>query len=81
VPAAAPEGEATLGPQSARPRAFRTFACAVPVLLTVAYFVALEVTTGIAWSRHLWMGVIVFAGAVGWLLSYLVLPPRIAAPE
>jgi hypothetical protein len=27
---------------------------------------------------HLWLGVVVFAGVIGWLLSYLVLPPRVA---
>jgi hypothetical protein len=68
---------AWLSPHGARPGAFRTFAGEVPVVLTVEYFVALERTTGIAWSKHLWMGVIVFAGAVGWLLSYLVLPPNL----
>jgi hypothetical protein len=30
------------------------------------------------WSTHLWLGVIVFVAALGWLLSYLVLPPHVA---
>jgi hypothetical protein len=67
-----------LRPAVSRPHAFRTFACAVPVGVTVAYFAALAVTAGIAWSTHLWVGTVVFAGAVGWLLSYLILPPRLA---
>ena len=68
-----------LRPSPARPAAFRWFALAVPALLHVAYFAALAVTVGIGYSPHLWMGVVVFAGVVGWLLSYLVLPPRGAA--
>jgi hypothetical protein len=28
------------------------------------------------WSVHLWTGAIVLAGLVGWLLSYLILPPQ-----
>jgi len=67
---------AALRPSVSRPAAFRWFALAVPALLHVAYFAALAVTVGIGYSPHLWMGVIVFAGVVGWLLSYLVLPPR-----
>jgi len=69
---------AVMRPEVSRPRAFRTFACALPAGLTVAYFVALAASTGIAWSTHLWVGVSVFAGVVGWLLSYLILPPRLA---
>jgi hypothetical protein len=68
---------AVLRPAPSRPRAFRAFACAAPVGLAVAYFAALAVTTGIAWSTHLWVGTVVFAGVVGWLLSYLILPPRL----
>lgn len=30
---------------------------------------------GIGWSVQLWMGTTLVAGAVGWLLSYLVMPP------
>ena len=67
-----------LRPSPARPAAFRWFAIGVPVLLYAGYFAALAVTVGIGYSPHLWMGVVVFAGAVGWLLSYLLLPPRAA---
>jgi hypothetical protein len=68
---------AALHPGPSRPRAFRTFACALAALPTVGYFAALAVTSGIAWSTHLWVGTIVFSGIAGWLLSYLVLPPRL----
>jgi hypothetical protein len=67
---------AALRPSASRPAAFRWFALGVPALLHGAYFGALAVTAGIGYSPHLWMGVVVFSGVVGWLLSYLVLPPR-----
>jgi len=67
---------AALRPSARRPAAFRWFALGVPTLLHAAYFAALALTAGIGYSPHLWMGVVVFSGVVGWLLSYLVLPPR-----
>jgi hypothetical protein len=66
-----------LRPAADRPVAFRVFSFAVPVLLTGVYFAGLGLTTGIAWSPHLWLGTVVFCGIVGWLLSYLPLPPRL----
>ncbi len=66
-----------LRPAADRAGAFRLYAFAVPVLLTGAYFAGLGLTTGIAWSPHLWLGTVVFCGIVGWLLSYLALPPRL----
>jgi hypothetical protein len=54
----------------------RLVAFAVPAVFYAAYFVALAVSDGIGWTIHLWAGSIVLAGAVGWLLSYLVTPPR-----
>lgn len=69
---------ALLRPSPGRPVAFRTFAFLLPALLHVAYFAALHLTTGIGWTVHLWLGVIVFSGAIGWLVSYLVLPPRLS---
>ncbi len=43
----------------------------------VGYFVALAMTEGISWSIHLWTGSIGLAGLTGWLLSYLLMPPRL----
>ncbi len=40
------------------------------------YFVSLLLTDGIWWSAHLWLGSIVLCGFVGWLVSYLVMPPH-----
>ena len=65
-----------LTPSVARPVEFRAFATLVPALLYGGYFAALAITHGIGYSPHLWMGVVVFAGVIGWLLSYLALPPR-----
>jgi hypothetical protein len=67
---------AALRPSPSRPGAFRVFAAVVATLPTAAYFTMLAATTGIAWSTHLWLGVVVFAAAVGWLLSYLLLAPH-----
>ncbi len=66
-----------LRPRADRPFAFRLYAGGVPVLLAGAYFAGLAGTAGIGWSPHLWMGTVVFCGIVGWLLSYLALPPRL----
>jgi hypothetical protein len=72
---------AALRPAPSRPAAFRWFAIGVPALLYVGYFAALAATVGIGYSPHLWMGVVVFAGVAGWLLSYLVLPPPAGGRE
>ena len=67
---------AALRASAARPGALRWFAGLLPVLLQAAYFAALGVTSGVRYTAHLWIGLVVFAGVIGWLLSYLVLPPR-----
>jgi hypothetical protein len=69
---------AVLRPSDARPAAFRSFAFALPAILCVGYFAALALTAGLSWSTHLWTGTIVFSGIEGWLLSYVVMPPRVA---
>jgi hypothetical protein len=67
---------ARLRPAAARPAAWRLFTFAVPAALYLCYFLALGLTEGIAWSVHLWAGSIVLAGIAGWLLGYLLVPPR-----
>jgi hypothetical protein len=67
-----------LQPDARRPRAYRTFAGLMPVTLTALYFAALAATSGIAWSTHVWVGVVIFSGVAGWLLSYLILSPQVA---
>jgi len=74
---------AVLRPSVERPVAWRWFAFAVPVVLHLLYFASLALTEGLWWTAHVWLGTVLFTGVAGWLLSYLVLPPRVreAAPE
>jgi hypothetical protein len=65
---------AALRPAPDRPRAMRIFACAVPAILYLCYFIGLTQATRIVWSIHLWAGSIVMAGFVGFLLSLLATP-------
>jgi hypothetical protein len=65
-----------LQPTPVRPWAFRLFAFVIPVLFYLCYFAALRLMQGWQWSVHLWTGVIVLAGLVGRLLSYMTLPPQ-----
>lgn len=61
-------------PSPARPRAFRLFAFGVPAVHYALYFLAIELTAGIAWVVHIWAGAIVLAGFAGLLLSYAMVP-------
>jgi hypothetical protein len=71
-----------LQPSPTRPGAWRLFAFAVPAIFYALYFLTLKLTEGIWWSVHLWTGAIVLAGMVGWLLSYVLVPPSWpAAPD
>ena len=63
-------------PTPARRLAWRLFGFVVPAVFYLCYFLALMLTEGMAWSVHLWTGSVVLAGIAGWLLSYLLLPPR-----
>ena len=69
-----------LRPRIGRPWSIRLFSDAVPVIAYACYFLSLQLTTGIGWSIHLWLGTIVVAGIIGLLMSYLVLPPFGATP-
>jgi Tol biopolymer transport system component len=60
-----------LKPSAKRRGPFYLFAISVPVLLYALYFLALQLTQGIGWSIHLWLGALVMAGLVGWLVSFL----------
>ena len=64
-----------LRPSPERPRAFRAFAFAVPAIQYLLYILAVMRWAEVVWSVHLWTGAVVLSGVVGWLLSYLVLPP------
>ena len=65
-----------LQPSMARVGEFRLFACLVPGVLYLVYFLVLLVTSHIVWSVHLAVGSIILAGITGWLLSYLFVPLR-----
>jgi hypothetical protein len=69
-----------LTPSEQRRGALRLFAFVMPATVSALYFLAVQLTAGIWWSIHLWMGIIVLTGVVGTLLSYLLVPPPIAAP-
>jgi hypothetical protein len=70
-----------LKPSVSRVRALRLFAAGVPLIWSSVYFLALHLTHGIWWTVHVWAGVIGVAGLVGWLVSYLVIPPPGPAVE
>jgi len=70
-----------LKPSPRRPLEFRIFAFAAPVVYYSLYFLVIQLTGGIGWTIHLWMGSIFLAGAISLLLSYLLLPPLTVATE
>jgi hypothetical protein len=54
------------------PGALRLFACLVPVVYYVCYFLALALADRVTWSVHLWTGAIVVAGVTGLLLGIML---------
>jgi len=84
IPAAAAAGlaaDALAQGRTLSVRRLRLFAGAVPVLVYLVYFLTLTLTGGIGWTVHFWLGSTVLAGTVGLLLSYLLIPPALPAPE
>lgn len=59
----------------------RLFAFMAPTLLFSAYYLGLLATEGTRWSVHLVTGSVAMAGVVGWLLSYLIVPPALPDEE
>jgi len=52
------------------------FAFLLPIAVYGSYYANLIVIgQPITWKIHLWLGSILMAGAVGWGLSYLAVPP------
>lgn len=66
-----------LKPSAVRQHALRLFAFAVPIVLYLLYFLVLQLTTGVNWTIHMWLGTTFVAGITGFLLSYLLVPPQI----
>jgi len=63
-----------LRPSPKRVTAFRLFAFLVAIVTYSLFFGTLIAMAGVWWSIHMWAGVIVQAGIVGLLVSWLVLP-------
>jgi hypothetical protein len=70
-----------LKPAVSRVGALRLFAAGVPLVWYSLYFLTLHLTHGVWWSVHVWAGAIVVSGLVGWLVSYLVVPPPVPREE
>jgi TolB protein len=47
-------------------------AFAIPAAFYAAYFATVQLTTGIGWSIHLWLGAIIIAGIIGVLFEQLM---------
>jgi hypothetical protein len=58
---------------------FRVFAFVVPFVFYAGAMAAIALNMTVGWTIHVWTGVIVTAGFVGLLISYLVLPEKRAA--
>jgi hypothetical protein len=58
---------------------WRVFALIAPVLYIGSYVLALLLTEGSNWSVHVLSGAVMLSGLMGWLLSYLLIPPRMPA--
>ena len=70
-----------LNPSISRVGQLRILAFLTPGVWTVLYFVSIQVTDGLSWSVHLWGGVVFISSIAGWLLSYLLIPPKIPSPQ
>ncbi len=68
-----------LRPSAERTLELRVFGFGVPAFYFLVYFLGLAAANGVWWPVHLWSGSIVIAGMVGWLLSYLLVPPAAVA--
>jgi hypothetical protein len=66
-----------LKPSALRLAALRLFAFGVPFVYFLTFFLALLLSRGITWSIHLWLGTVLLTGVLGYLLSFLVVPPAI----
>jgi hypothetical protein len=68
-----------LKPAVARPGALRLFAGAAPMTWSTFYFLGLSLSQGVWWSAPMVSGTIFLTGIVGWLMSYLMVPPAVPA--
>jgi hypothetical protein len=61
-------------PTADRVIAFRVFALAVPMSLYAFYFVALFLSSTVWWTFPMWSGIILLAGLIGYLTSFIEVP-------
>lgn len=64
-----------LRPSTKNVEGLRIFAFCVPLVYYLLYFGTLEITSGITWTIHLWLGAPIIAGVVGLFMSYIMAPP------
>jgi dipeptidyl aminopeptidase/acylaminoacyl peptidase len=70
-----------LHPSETRRLQFALFAFIVPVVFYSLYYLTLQLTQGIAWSIHLWLGSIFLAGITGLFVSFLLVSSLRTARE
>jgi Tol biopolymer transport system component len=64
-----------LRPSQARRGQFYLFAFVVPVVVYSLYFLTLQLSQGLTWTVHLWLGSTFMAGVVGLFISFLLVSP------
>lgn len=73
-----------LRPDPTRAIPFRAFAAAVPATFAALYFATVHLVWGLAWTTHVWAGLVVAVALVGLLVSYVAVPslrhPEAGAP-
>ena len=62
-------------PYGATRRTDAVIAFAIPAAFYAAYFATVQLTSGIGWTIHLWLGAIVIAGIIGVILEALMRMP------
>ena len=62
-------------PYGASRRTDAVIAFAIPAMFYAAYFVTLQLTGGIAWTIHLWLGAVVIAGVIGLVVDEAMRSP------
>ncbi len=69
-------------PYGSSRRTDAVIAFAIPAAFYAAYFVTLQLTGGIGWTIHLWLGAIVLAGVIGLVLDEALRgpPPETTPP-
>lgn len=63
-----------LRPDPTRAVRFRAFAAAIPATFAALYFATVHLVWGIAWSTHVWAGLVAAVAIVGLLVSYVAVP-------